>query len=177
MFLDEAFEEHPDNLCVPRHLAVLLHKSLSSVCESFDELLEGPEWRDQGICPQDIERWCVLRGHPYFLVRQGRVVQVHEPPQKLGRAIALCAYDGHAYFYKSARAVSQWHCSPEGSSGGRSMLKHDVRSSLPPIEAWKHWNGVPAPGHFWASDLVFVCEGSSWSPGDPLKSLCTALRT
>ena len=38
-YLDEAFEQHPDRLCVPRQLAVLTHKSMAEVCASFDGLL------------------------------------------------------------------------------------------------------------------------------------------
>ena len=63
-FLDEAFEEKGDCLCVPRQLAALLHKPLESICASFDEILEEG-WRDLGIRPEELEKWCALHGHPY----------------------------------------------------------------------------------------------------------------
>ena len=65
-YLDEAFEQHNDRLCVPRQLAVLTHKSMGEVCASFDGLLEE-NWREYGVRPQEIEKWCALYGHPYFL--------------------------------------------------------------------------------------------------------------
>ena len=65
-------------------------------------------WREEGVRPEEVERFCALFGHPYFLIRAGKLVKIVEPPQKLGRAIALCVYDGHAFFYKSARTVRDW---------------------------------------------------------------------
>jgi hypothetical protein len=108
-YLDEAFEEHPDCLCVPRQLAVLLRQTTEDICSILDGLLPDG-WRNQGVRPEEVERFCALFGHPYFLVRAGKLVKIVEPPQKLGRAIALCVYDGHAFFYKSARTVRDWGC-------------------------------------------------------------------
>ena len=71
-YLEEAFEQHNDCLCVPRQLAVLTRKSMEELCASFDGLLEEG-WRDVGVRPQEIERWCALYGHPYFLVRAGKL--------------------------------------------------------------------------------------------------------
>ena len=110
-YLDEAFEEHPDCLCVPRQLAVLLRQTTEDICSILDGLLPDG-WRNQGVRPEEVERFCALFGHPYFLVRAGKLVKIVEPPQKLGRAIALCVYDGHAFFYKSARTVRDWAVAP-----------------------------------------------------------------
>ena len=79
--MDEAFEDHDDNLCVPRQLAILLGWTLQRACDSFDDLL-GPEWRNVGVCPQEIEPFFLQHGHPYFLVRCGKLVKIHEPPEK-----------------------------------------------------------------------------------------------
>ena len=106
-YLDEAFEQHDDCLCVPRQLAVLLHKPMEDICSAFDGLLDEG-WRSQGVRPEEIERFCALFGLPYFLVRAGKLVKIVEPPQKLGRAIAYCIYDRHAFFYKTARTVRDW---------------------------------------------------------------------
>jgi hypothetical protein len=67
LFLDEAFEEHADALCVPRQLAALLRRPMGDILESFDEMLDEG-WRLQGVRPQELERWCSARGHPYFMV-------------------------------------------------------------------------------------------------------------
>ena len=40
--------------------------------------------------PQEIEKWCALYGHPYFLVRAGKLIKIVDPPEKLGKAIAYC---------------------------------------------------------------------------------------
>jgi hypothetical protein len=76
-YLEEAFEQHQDRLCVPRQLAVLTRRSMEEVCASFDGLLEEG-WREEGVRPQEIERWCALYGHPYFLVRAGRLISTSD---------------------------------------------------------------------------------------------------
>ena len=95
MYLDEAFEEHDDALCVPRQMAVLLNKPLNWMIDSFSEILDEG-WRSVGVRPQEIEAWAALHGHPYFLVRAGKLVKIVEPPEKVGKAIAYTIYDGHA---------------------------------------------------------------------------------
>ena len=119
-YLEEAFEQHPDRLCVPRQLAALTRKSMEEVCASFDGFLEEG-WREEGVRPQEIEKWCALYGHPYFLVRAGKLVKIVDPPEKLGKAIAYAIYDGHAYFYKSAKTVANWTVS-QGDTGPRQVM-------------------------------------------------------
>jgi hypothetical protein len=72
--------------------------------------------------PQEIEKYCSLHGHPYMLARSGKMVRIYEPPEKLGRAIAYCIYDNHAFFYKSARTVSSW--SVDLNSTPKSLMLH-----------------------------------------------------
>jgi hypothetical protein len=57
-FLEEAFEEHSDKLCVPRQLAALLRRPMADICESFDEMLDEG-WRLQGVRPQELEAYDV----------------------------------------------------------------------------------------------------------------------
>ena len=149
-FLEEAFEQHDDCLCVPRQLAALTHRSMEEVCASFDGLLEEG-WREIGVRPQEIERWCALHGHPYFLVRTGKLVKIQEPPEKLGKAGAYCIYDGHAFFYKSARTVSNWHVATESSH--KPVLHQDHKSTLPEMKEWQVLPWPVEPGHFFTVDL------------------------
>ena len=81
-YLEEAFQRHEDRLCVPRQLAALTHRTMEEVCASFDGLLEEC-WREVGVRPQEIEKWCALHGHPYFLVRAGKLIKIVDPPEKL----------------------------------------------------------------------------------------------
>ena len=47
----EAFEEHGDNLCVPRQLAVLLKMTLQDTCAAFDNICDDG-WRARGVTPR-----------------------------------------------------------------------------------------------------------------------------
>ena len=59
-YLEEAFEQHDDALCVPRQLAVLTRKPMGEVCASFDGLLEQG-WREiGGSTPGDRAMGCSL---------------------------------------------------------------------------------------------------------------------
>ena len=150
-YLDEAFELHNDAYCVPRQLAVLLNKSLNAMCESFDEILaEG--WRSEGVRPQELKQWCALHGHPYMLVRSGRLVKLVEPPCKMGRCIAYEIYDGHAFFFKTARTISKWSVSKPGAVC-QEVVDKDPKNSRPPIEEWGVFDDTPQPGYWFASDL------------------------
>ena len=149
-YLDEAFEQHEDCLCVPRQLAVLLHKPMEDICSAFDGLLEE-DWRSQGVRPEEIERFCALYGLPYFLVRAGKLVKIVDPPQKLGRAIAYCIYDRHAYFYKTARTVNDWEVKPESPLA--PMMQKECKSVLPEIREWKMLPWPVEPGYYFTNDL------------------------
>jgi Cdc6-like AAA superfamily ATPase len=124
---------------------------MEEVCASFDGFLEEG-WREQGVRPQEVEKWCALYGHPYFLVRAGKLIKIVDPPEKLGKAIAYAIYDGHAYFYKSAKTVANWTVS-SGAAEPRQVMQHEHRQTLPEISEWKSWSMPPQPGHFFAPDL------------------------
>ncbi len=176
-YLEEAFEQHPDRLCVPRQLAVLTRRSMEEVCASFDGLLEEG-WREEGVRPQEIEKWCALYGHPYFLVRAGKLIKIVDPPEKLGKAIAYCIYDGHAYFYKSAKTVANWGAAKllagavsRGEQGSRQVMQHEHRQTLPEMSEWKQWAMPPTPGHFFHYDLEAVRKQLLESGRSPKVSL------
>ena len=132
--IEEAFVMHDDKLCVPRQMAVLLQKSLEVIADSFDELLGSSDWRGEGICADELKDWCALRGHPFMFISGGRLIHLHQPTQKRGRCLAAVAYDGHIYFYRSARVLAGWHVSIEPTKNQRVVMQHDFRSSNPPFD-------------------------------------------
>ena len=131
-YLDEAFQEHDDCLCVPRQLAALLNRPLGTICESFDEILDEG-WRDQGARPEELEKWCALHGHPYFLVRTGKLVKIVDPPEKLGKAVAYCLFDNHCFMYKTARTVSSWGGIPQIPPNGVGSPQLPTGGGIPQI--------------------------------------------
>jgi rubredoxin len=127
---------------------------MTEICASFDGLLEEG-WREVGVRPQEIERWCALYGHPYLLVRTGKLVKVVDPPVKLGKAIAYCVYDNHAFFYKTARTVMNWTVS-SGEYIARPVLQQEHKTVLPEMNEWKTLCWPVQPGYYFADDLDFA---------------------
>ena len=73
----------------------------------------GSKWQEQGITPREIRSFCVWRQAPMFYVDcQGRLLDKFEPAIKEQRAVAFTSWNGHAFFYKSARTVAR--CEPIG---------------------------------------------------------------
>ena len=89
-FVEEAFEDHGDKLCVCRQIAALTKRSLMSVCDAFDNILDdGGAWRDVGITGEQLKQFCVLHGHPLFFSASGCLVHLYEPREETGRALAV----------------------------------------------------------------------------------------
>ncbi|CAE8648738.1 unnamed protein product [Polarella glacialis] len=130
--LEEAFEQHDDMLCVPCQLSLLLGRSMKEICASFDDLLGMEQWRAEGICAKTLLKCCALRGHTFFFVNSGKLLLMHDPPMKRGRALAGVAFDGHLYMYKSARCLANWYLASEVERTDTSVLQRENRSSLPP---------------------------------------------
>ena len=84
------------------------------------------------------------------------IIHLHQPTPKRGRCLAAVAYDGHIYFYRSARVLAGWHVSIEPTKNQRVVMQHEFRSSNPPFDEWKFWSGVVRAGHFFTSDLTFT---------------------
>ena len=102
-----------------------------------------------------------------MFISGGKLIHIHEPTQKRGRCIAAVAYNSHVYFYKSARCLAGWHVSTEATKTQRTMLQHEIRSSNPPFEDWKWWEGVVEASHFWVIDLNFTRRQlleAGWNP-------------
>ena len=174
--LASAFEERPDMLCVPRQLAELLKLSLEDILQDFDAICTG-DWRQRGVSPAEIRTFCVWRNAPMFFVDcRGRLLDCFQPMQKEERAIAYTAWNGHAFFYKSARAVV----------GCDEAERHRYRrqrqdSSTPEFSEWKPWAGEIGCGHFWSEDLRSVRAqllAAGHQPKVALRGLCewSALR-
>jgi len=157
-FCDEAFETHPDKLCVPRQIAVLTGLSLEVVCSRFDDVLECTEWRCNGISANQIQQYCNAHGHVFYHVVDGRLLPVFQPESVSGRPLCMVSHDGHAYFLKDARTVCQWRpCLAEESDQEATLIWNEPRpDTSPPTSEWLPWNGVPAPGHYFAECLEDV---------------------
>ena len=153
-YLPEAFEDHGDKLCVCRQLAVLTKTPLDLVIEKFNDLVGNTEWQKEGLCAEQIKDYAILNGSPFFFVANNTLLSVYEPVQKTNRAIAVVAYDGHAFFLKSARPVANWTLRDGISIVERSVIQHEIRSQLPPLEEWQEWKGTPAPGHFYTRESL-----------------------
>ena len=81
---------------------------------------------------------------------RGQMIDCYEPPVKEERALALCVYRDHAYFYKSARAVAWCDGEPRDVPSYRGERRE---STVPPFGEWREWQGALEPGHYWAKDL------------------------
>jgi len=57
--LPEAFESHPDKLCVARQLAALLQRPLAQIVDIFTALKWGDEWKQVGLTAEDLKEFCV----------------------------------------------------------------------------------------------------------------------
>ena len=124
--LESAFEQRPDKLCVPRQLAELMRLPLQEVLSAAFGLrrnLHQKTWREQGITPREMREFCLWRQAPMFYVDcQGRLLDKYEPSVKEQRAVAFTSWNGHAFFYKSARTVAK--CEP---IGGREEARRNAR--------------------------------------------------
>ena len=155
--LAEAWVARDDRLCVPRQLAVLLKKSAAEVANDFDAILESKDWRGVGLTVREIKRFCAVHGHQFFAIAPGLgLIDAFEPNVRLGRPLALCVWDGHAYFYRSASAVAGWRGAPqpEGEAVTTTRLSRDIRRTTPPFSEWRPWEGAVKPGYYWCEDLV-----------------------
>ena len=108
----------------------------------------------------------------FFVSCRGELLDAYQPPVKENRAVAFTCYQAHAYFYKSARAVS--HCDDVPRNEG--LYRGDRKAStVPPFSEWRPWAGCIASGHFWAEDLhqvraALLAQGHQ--PKVTMRSLC-----
>ena len=147
--LASAFEERQDMLCVPRQIAELLKLPLQEVIEDFNSICPG-NWQQRGVCPAEIRTFCVWRNAPMFYVdSRGRLLDCFQPAEKEEKAIAFTSWNGHAYFYKSARAVSG--CDDSEQRQRFRRLKRDT--PVPEFKDWRPWDGEIDSGYFWTEDI------------------------
>ena len=137
--LESAFEERTDRLCVLRQVSELLQLPFEEIYSDFDAICP------QG-CAKEIRQFCEWRKAPMFIVNcRGQMIDCYEPPVKEERALALCVYRDHAYFYKSARAVAWCDGEPRDTPSYRGERRA--------FGEWREWQGALEPGHYWAKDL------------------------
>ena len=153
--LESAFEQRPDKLCVARQLAELMRLPVQEVLSDFDAITNGSKWREQGITPREIRSFCVWRQAPMFYVDcQGRLLDKFEPAIKEQRAVAFTSWNGHAFFYKSARTVAR--CEPIGDRAQAKYRGERKPGETPEFKDWREWEGEVGSGHFYAEDLEQV---------------------
>ena len=154
--LESAFEQRPDKLCVARQLAELMRLPVQEVLSDFDAITGiGSKWREEGITPRQIRSFCVWRQAPMFYVDcQGRLLDKFEPAIKEQRAVAFTSWNGHAFFYKSARTVAR--CEPIGDRPQAKYRGERKPGETPEFKDWREWEGEVGSGHFYAEDLEQV---------------------
>ena len=140
--LPSAFEARNDKLCVARQLAELLQLPLPEVLSDFDAICDKG-WEERGITALEIREFCAWRGAPMFFVScRGELLDAYQPPVKENRAVAFTCYQAHAYFYRSARAVS--HCDDTPRNDG--LYRGDRKeTTVPPFSEWRPWAGRVEP--------------------------------
>ena len=88
----------------------------------------------------------------FYVDCQGRLLDKYEPSVKEQRAVAFTSWNGHAFFYKSARTVAK--CEPIGE---RARYRGERKpGETPEFKDWREWEGEVASGHFYAEDLEQV---------------------
>ena len=122
LILDEAFEEHNDCLCCPRQLAVLMRQRLEEVCECFDNICENPQWRQVGVSPEEVIKFCVFHCAPCFYYAGGRIEASYEPPNKQNRAVAFTSWESHVFVLQ----LGSPHRGAEGHASGGRRDGHEV---------------------------------------------------
>ena len=154
--LESAFEQRPDKLCVARQLAELMRLPVQEVLSDFDAITGiGSKWQEQGITPRQIRSFCVWRQAPMFYVDcQGRLLDKFEPAIKEQRAVAFTSWNGHAFFYKSARTVAR--CEPIGDRAHAKYRGERKPGETPEFKDWREWEGEVGSGHFYTEDLEQV---------------------
>ena len=97
LVLDEEFQEHPDKLCVPRQLAVLLKISLDDVCAAFDNIC-ADGWRLRGVTPDEMFEFAKFYGCPCYDWAVQTMAATYSPEHKLNRPLAFTSWEDHAFF-------------------------------------------------------------------------------
>ena len=175
--LASAFEERRDMLCVPRQIAELLKLPLQEVMEDFNSICPG-NWQQRGVSPAEIRTFCVWRNAPMFYVDcRGRLLDCFQPAEKEERAVAFTCWNGHAFFYRSARAVAG--CDESEQRQRFRRLKRD--NPVPEFKEWQLWGGEIKSGYFYTEELrgvraQLLAEGHH--PKVSMRGLCewSALR-
>ena len=131
---------------------------VQEVLSDFDAITGiGSKWREQGITPREIRSFCVWRQAPMFYVDcQGRLLDKYEPVVKEQRAVAFTSWNGHAFFYKSARTVAK--CEPIGDRAQAKYRGERKPGETPEFKDWwARWPAATSTPRTWSRS-----GGSSW---------------
>ena len=85
----------------------------------------------------------------FYVDGRGRLLDCFQPAEKEEKAVAFTSWNGHAFFYKSARAVSG--CDESEQRQRFRRLKRDT--PLPEFKDWRPWDGEIESGYFWTEDI------------------------
>ena len=102
------------------------------------------------MSPAEIRTFCVWRNAPMFYADcRGRLLDSFQPTEKEERAVAFTSWNGHAFFYRSARAVAS--CDESEQRPRYRQLRRDT--PVPEFKDWQPWDGEIASGYFWTEDI------------------------
>ena len=68
--------------------------------------------------------------------------------------MAFTSWNGHAFFYKSARTVAR--CEPIGDRAQAKYRGERKAGETPEFKDWREWEGEVGSGHFYTEDLEQV---------------------
>ena len=113
----------------------------------------------------------------FYVDCRGRLLDCFQPAEKEEKAVAFTSWNGHAFFYRSARAVAA--CDESEQRQRFRRLKRD--NPVPEFKEWQLWEGEIKPGYFYTEDLrgvraQLLAEGHQ--PKVSMRGLCewSALR-
>ena len=105
----------------------------------------------------------------FYVDCQGRLLDKYEPSVKEQRAVAFTSWNGHAFFYKSARTVAK--CEPIGE---RARYRGERKpGETPEFKDWWEWEGE-APAAISTLKTWSRSGGSSWPRGTARRWSCEA---
>ena len=100
----------------------------------------------------------------FYVDCQGRLLDKYEPSVKEQRAVAFTSWNGHAFFYKSARTVAR--CEPIGD---RAHAKYRGERKPGETPEFKDWPAATSTPRTWSRS-----GGSSWPRGTARRWSCGA---
>ena len=147
-----AFEDHDDNLCVPRQIARICGLDMEEVCCELDqceaELYETDTWRTRGATSKMIFLYAKRNGLGACCLHGDRVVETAPGSRPL---LVWAIHENHAFFYQDRRVCRQ--LAARVPCAFERVRREAGESTAPPFEEWLPWEGKLQPGHFWSENI------------------------